>query len=94
MLSHSIAPDFWFLATTQALGLTAAFVAQRTSGTGVQNFCQLIALLLMSVAGLVSVVSAASGPVRCLTCGTVIACMVLMATFDRRGLGLRGCPTN
>jgi hypothetical protein len=43
----------------------------------------------MSIAGLAGLAIGGSAPFRCLACGTTFACMVLMATFDRCGIGLR-----
>jgi hypothetical protein len=89
MFDSLIAPNFSALVCVQFLGVLSAFAAHRSSGTGWQTCCQLASLVFMGLAGLTSLVGWETGPVRSLICGTLFACMVLMATFDRCGLGLR-----
>lgn len=88
LIAHS-APDFWLLITINLCGILAAFLAHRATGTGAQNFFQLVALASMAVAGCACLMASGSAPIRCLICGSGFAGMVLVATFDRCGLGLR-----
>lgn len=89
MFETTSTSGLWWIFGIQGFGVIAAFAAHRSSGTVLQSFCHAAALVSMAVAGTTALLGSESGPARCLVCGTLFACMVLTATFDRCGLGLR-----
>lgn len=93
MFQAHFVPSLSALACLQTLGVLTAFAAHRSAGTPLQSCCQLLSLVFMSVAGFAGLIGSESAPARALVCGTLFACMVLTATFDRCGLGLRPLDT-
>lgn len=86
MLESHFASSVWVLALVQGLAVLTALIARRGAGTGFQTIFQLLSLVSMTAVGLVSVLTAGSQPVPCLIFGTLFACMVVTATYDRHGL--------
>ena len=74
----------WALAIVQGLGLMSALLARLGEGRRCQTQCQRFFLACLALVGCSTLVCLAVGPTLCITSGTVLASMVLGATWDMR----------
>lgn len=91
----SISPDvsfttlLWCFILIQVLGLVSALAARISERSRLESPCQRVFWVLMVVVALATLAALSHGPAECLTSGTTLAVMSLVAICDFRSSSRR-----